>query len=165
MCRDVNIRRYIVGFIILLGVSFMLLGCFTQWQFGAASLGALVFIAIFLWWWAVEQDVRVDTAERIIDWEWRLFGRFPFWTRRHSFDEFRAVEVWRRSGESDSANEDIRVYLLSVTGKYLMVHHFSVERGKPCFQAGRAARNLAGTINLEFHNHDPVTQESAPAES
>jgi len=135
-------------------LSLVLLVCFwrnrPELGVGDALLCVLLWVYI-----ATEWEARADPVARAVYWEWRLFGCLLVWRRRRPFSVFRAVEVWRNE-QGDSDYDDVRVYLLSGTGKHLIFQKFHAERGNPCEQARWAAQSLEDTLDLEFHNHDTV---------
>ena len=135
---------------------FLMIWGSASWQ--QYPLAALFFTALALTL-LTKRETRVDRCARAVCTDRRLFGRLSIWQSRHPFSDFTAVEVWRRS-DSEAFYDDVRVYLLSVAGKHLETHCFSIESGKPCIPAIRAAEELAAVTGIELHNYDSVAEPS-----
>ena len=151
--HKVNRRRYILGLLafglawLLVAVALLPSATNAGEQLAVPALACLA-VLYFL----TELNVRVETADRSVHFEWLLFDRIPVWERQRSFSDFTAVEVWRRTGSTDKS-DGVYVYFLSAAGKHIKIYHFWVEPGKPCVEAEAIGQKLAETMSLEYHNY------------
>jgi hypothetical protein len=152
--RAMKRNFYWVGIVAFVAISLILVVCLwtgvpPEQKVGAIALGIIITL------WMTEPETRIDSATRAIIRRGLLFGRIPVWQYRRPFSDFKAIEVWRATIDSESSIDRVSVGLLSCKDKYLEIRHYSVESGKPCCLAESKAQELSNSTGLPWRNFAP----------
>jgi hypothetical protein len=97
----------------------------------------------------------VDSDARIVSRHSRLFGRFPFWSRRYPFSDFCAVVILHvRRPNFGGDSDQYFVSLRRRSGRQVLISYFGADDARNCRPAEELGQRLSADLQIEIDEKD-----------
>jgi hypothetical protein len=103
----------------------------------------------------IRPETVVDSGARVVSRHSRLFGRFPFWSRRYPFSDFCAVVI--RHVRRSNFGRDSDQYFVSLrrrSGRQVLIRYFEADIARNCRPAEELGRRLSADLQIEIDEKD-----------